>query len=68
MAAKRNAAMLGETVEVLVEGESRGKWRGRSPGNRLVFFPHPDDWVGRLARVRITQTSPWALQGTLQPA
>ncbi|MEI7645012.1 MAG: MiaB/RimO family radical SAM methylthiotransferase [Chloroflexales bacterium] len=67
IATKRNAAYLGATVEVLVEGEARGKWRGRSPGNRLVFFAHPDDWAGRLAHVRITQTSPWALQGTLQP-
>jgi tRNA-2-methylthio-N6-dimethylallyladenosine synthase len=66
MATVSNAALLGETVEVLVEGESRGKWRGRSPGNRLVFFAHPDDWVGCLARVHITQTSPWALQGTVQ--
>jgi tRNA-2-methylthio-N6-dimethylallyladenosine synthase len=48
-----------------VEGEHRGKWRGRSPGNKLVFFADSADWTGRLARVAITQTSPWALQGTL---
>jgi tRNA-2-methylthio-N6-dimethylallyladenosine synthase len=65
VATQRNAAHLGETVEVLVEGESRGKWRGRSPGNKLVFFAHPADWVGRVARVHIIQTSPWALQGAL---
>jgi tRNA-2-methylthio-N6-dimethylallyladenosine synthase len=63
-----NAALLGQTVEVLVEGESKGKWRGRSSNNKLVFFEHPDDWRGRLAQVRITRTSPWALQGTLSPA
>jgi tRNA-2-methylthio-N6-dimethylallyladenosine synthase len=65
VASDLNAAYMGHTVEVLVEGESKGKWRGRSGSNKLVFFEHPDDWRGRLAQVRITRTSPWALQGTL---
>ncbi|NTV64680.1 MAG: TRAM domain-containing protein, partial [Oscillochloris sp.] len=65
IATHRNAALLGQTLEVLVESESRGKWRGRSPGNKLVFFAHPDDWTGQIAQVTITQTSPWALQGTV---
>lgn len=63
---ERMARFLGQTVEVLVEGESKGKWRGRSPGNRLVFFSHPDDMTGQLVNVTITQTSPWALQGVLE--
>jgi tRNA-2-methylthio-N6-dimethylallyladenosine synthase len=63
VATERNAAFLGRTVEVLVEGESKGKWRGRSPNNKLVFFAHPDDLTGQLVNVAITQTSPWALQG-----
>lgn len=66
IATERMARFKGQLVEVLVEGESKGKWRGRSPGNRLVFFPHPDDMTGRVVNVRITQTSPWALQGELQ--
>jgi tRNA-2-methylthio-N6-dimethylallyladenosine synthase len=68
VASDLNAAYLDQTVEVLVEGESKGKWRGRSGSNKLVFFEHPDDWRGQLAQVRITRTSPWALQGTLAPA
>ncbi|NTW97377.1 MAG: tRNA (N6-isopentenyl adenosine(37)-C2)-methylthiotransferase MiaB [Oscillochloris sp.] len=68
VATERSAALLGQTIDVLVEGESRGKWRGRSPGNKLVFFAHPDNWAGRLAQVQITQTSPWALQGHVLPA
>jgi tRNA-2-methylthio-N6-dimethylallyladenosine synthase len=58
-----NAKLLGQTVEILVEGEAKGKWRGRMYSNKLVFFDHPDDWTGRIARVQITQTSPWSLQG-----
>lgn len=64
---ERSITLLGQTLDVLVEGESRGKWRGRSPGNKLVFFAHPDNWIGRIARVYITQTSPWALQGDVLP-
>jgi tRNA-2-methylthio-N6-dimethylallyladenosine synthase len=65
IAAERNARFLHQTVEVLVEGEHKGKWRGRTPGNKLVFFSDPDDWTGRLARVIITHTGPWSLQGVL---
>jgi tRNA-2-methylthio-N6-dimethylallyladenosine synthase len=65
IAAEINARLLGRCVQVLVEGEHKGKWRGRTPGNKLVFFADPADWVGRLARVEITQTGPWSLQGRL---
>ncbi|MFV9503400.1 MAG: tRNA (N6-isopentenyl adenosine(37)-C2)-methylthiotransferase MiaB [Oscillochloridaceae bacterium umkhey_bin13] len=63
VATERNTVFLGQTVEVLVEGESKGKWRGRNPNNKLVFFAHPDDLTGQTVAVQITQTSPWALQG-----
>jgi tRNA-2-methylthio-N6-dimethylallyladenosine synthase len=66
VASDLNAALLGQTLDVLVEGESKGKWRGRSGTNKLVFFEHPDDWRGQVVPVRITRTGPWALQGTLQ--
>lgn len=61
----RNARLLGQAVEVLVEGEHRGKWRGRTAGNKLVFFADARDWVGKLARIQVTQTGPWSLQGEL---
>jgi tRNA-2-methylthio-N6-dimethylallyladenosine synthase len=65
VAAEINARLLGHTVEVLIEGEHKGKWRGRTPGNKLVFFADAADWAGRLARVAVTQTGPWSLQGQL---
>lgn len=65
IATERNAGLLGREVEVLVEGEHKGKWRGRTPGNKLVFFADPHDWTGRLARIHVTQTGPWSLQGNL---
>jgi tRNA-2-methylthio-N6-dimethylallyladenosine synthase len=65
IATERNARLLDQQVEVLVEGEYKGKWRGRTAGNKLVFFADPANWIGRLARVQITQTGPWSLQGRL---
>lgn len=65
IAIERNAAYMGKTVEVLVEGESKGKWRGRSPQNKLVFFSDAQDWTGRLALVKVNHTGAWSLQGEL---
>jgi tRNA-2-methylthio-N6-dimethylallyladenosine synthase len=62
-----NARLLGQTVEVLVEERHRGKWRGRTRSNKLVFFDTGEvDWTGKLAQVRITRTGPWSMQGEVQ--
>ncbi len=63
IARERNARYLGQTVEILVDGMARGRWRGRTRGNTLVFFEAPGNWKGRFVRVRITETSPWYLLG-----
>jgi tRNA-2-methylthio-N6-dimethylallyladenosine synthase len=61
-----NAHYLSQTVEVLVEGEHKGKWRGRTRTNKLVFFEDGrSDWRGKLANVTITWTGPWSMQGTV---
>jgi tRNA-2-methylthio-N6-dimethylallyladenosine synthase len=65
VARTHNAALQGTVTEVLVEGESKGKWRGRTPGNILCFFADQDDWTGRTARVRVTHTGPWSIQAEL---
>ncbi|MDQ3349106.1 MAG: tRNA (N6-isopentenyl adenosine(37)-C2)-methylthiotransferase MiaB [Acidobacteriota bacterium] len=58
-----NAARLGKTYEVLVEGRSKGRWTGRSRGNTLVHFDSDLELAGKLVDVRITKTSPWYLMG-----
>jgi tRNA-2-methylthio-N6-dimethylallyladenosine synthase len=63
VAAEINARYCGQTVEVLVEEEHKGKWKGRTRTNKLVFFADAAEWKGRLARVTVTHTSPWSLQG-----
>jgi tRNA-2-methylthio-N6-dimethylallyladenosine synthase len=61
-----NAELLGQTVEVLVEERHRGKWRGRTRTNKLVFFDTAEtDWTGRLLSVRIVKTGAWSMQGEL---
>ncbi len=68
IAAEINARLDGRTLEVLVEGQSKGRWYGRTRTNKLVFFDHPADLSGQLVDVRIGHTSPWALQGDLVDA
>jgi tRNA-2-methylthio-N6-dimethylallyladenosine synthase len=63
IATETNAGLLGKTVDVLVEGQAKGKWYGRTRTNKLVHFGHEGNPIGQLLDVRITQTSPWSLQG-----
>ncbi len=61
-----NAQLLGETVEVLVEGKKKERWWGRTRTDKLVYFEDDADWRGRLAHVRITWTGPWSLIGAVE--
>jgi tRNA-2-methylthio-N6-dimethylallyladenosine synthase len=60
-----NARYLGETVEVLFEEEVRGRWKGRTPTNKLVFAESERDLRGRVETVTITWAGPWSMQGRL---
>ena len=63
ISAELNRRWLHETVEVLVEEMHKGKWRGRTPQNRLVFFEDDRNLRGQLVAVTITWTGPWSMQG-----
>jgi len=63
VAAEINARYFGQTVEVLVEETHKGKWKGRTRTNKLVFFQSLDDLKGQTVTVTVTHTSPWSLQG-----
>ena len=58
-----NASYLDTTQEVLVEEKHKGKWKGRTRTNKLVFFDDPRDRKGDLVNVQITYTGPWSMQG-----
>ena len=63
-----NNRLLGERVQVLVDGFHRGKWRGRTRTNKLVFFEDEREHTGELVDVDITWAGPWSLQGCLHDA
>ena len=63
--AEINSRYLGETVSVLIEDQHKGKWRGRTPQNKLVFFEDDGEWRGKLVDLEITWTGPWSMQGRL---
>ncbi len=60
----KNNQWLGRDVEVLVEGRQKGRWRGRTPQNRLVFFADDRELAGELVRVRVEIAGPYSLVGT----
>jgi tRNA-2-methylthio-N6-dimethylallyladenosine synthase len=65
IAAEIAAPYLGGTVEVLFEDKVRGRWRGRTPNNKLVFVESSETLRGQVCDVIITWTGPWSMQGTL---
>ncbi|MCS7259364.1 MAG: tRNA (N6-isopentenyl adenosine(37)-C2)-methylthiotransferase MiaB [Anaerolineae bacterium] len=67
IAARINHRLLGQRVEILVEGQQKGKWKGRTRTNKLVFFSDDSgrDWHGELVEVVITWTGPWSMQAEL---
>jgi tRNA-2-methylthio-N6-dimethylallyladenosine synthase len=60
-----NAHHLGQAVPVLFEEKSRGRWRGRTLTNKLVFVESDRDLLGEESMVRITWTGPWSMIGEL---
>jgi hypothetical protein len=67
IATRINRRLLGQRVEILVEGRQKGKWKGRTRTNKLVFFSDESgrDWRGELVEVAITWSGPWSMQAQL---
>ncbi|MFO7585780.1 MAG: MiaB/RimO family radical SAM methylthiotransferase, partial [Anaerolineales bacterium] len=60
-----NKKHLGETVEVLFEEKVKGRWKGRTPTNKLVFVESDENLRGRVIPVHVTWTGPWSMQAML---
>lgn len=63
-----NEKLRNQTVEVLVEGESKTNpdvLAARTRTNKLVHFTGPKELIGRLVRVHITEPQTWLLKGEL---
>jgi tRNA-2-methylthio-N6-dimethylallyladenosine synthase len=63
-----NARLLGSEQEVLFEDQVKGRWRGRTRTNKLVFVESLESLAGQLRNVHITWTGPWSMQATLVTA
>ena len=69
IAAEIHAGYLGKPVEVLFEEKVRGRWKGRTPTNKLVFVESDENLRGQSLPVEITWAGPWSMQARLlQPA
>jgi len=65
---KRNALLLGEKVEILVDGRGRSsdiQQKGRTGSNKVVVFDSEEDLFGRLITVEITDAAGWTLFGKI---
>ncbi|PYG87547.1 tRNA-2-methylthio-N6-dimethylallyladenosine synthase [Ruminiclostridium sufflavum DSM 19573] len=63
-----NNNLLGEEVEVLVEGLSKNSdttYTGRTRQNKIVNFKGSPDLVGKLVKVKVDTIQTWSLKGRL---
>ena len=62
-----NQSQTGKTLQILVEGSGRlkGQLVGRSPFLQPVHFNATPNWVGKIAKVRISQAHANSLRGSL---
>ena len=60
-----NETYMGNRYQVLVEGHERGRWKGRTRTDKIVFFDSSAELLGQLVPVDIHSTGPWSLQGNL---
>lgn len=56
---------VGKSVEVLFEDTRKGRWRGRTPNNELVFVEADHELRGQLRNVNIEWAGPWSMIGSL---
>ena len=59
IAAEKNLAAVGQTVEVLLEKRARrgALLQGRTDTNKVVLIPGPEEWIGRYLKVALTGTT-----------
>ncbi|WP_334072911.1 MULTISPECIES: tRNA (N6-isopentenyl adenosine(37)-C2)-methylthiotransferase MiaB [Paenibacillus] len=65
-----NDTMLGQVVEVLVEGESKNNAEvlaGRTRSNKLVHFEGGKELIGQFVKVEITDPMTWYIKGNIVP-
>ena len=68
ISAEINSATLGDTADVLVEGESRrdaDRYHGKTDGFKTAVFPKIDSKIGDIVNIRIDRTTAHTLIGQI---
>ena len=68
---ERNAALVGKTFEILVEGKSQKDPRdlmGRTTQNKIINFAGPESLLGKFVHVQVSHSFPHSLAGNLVDA
>ena len=60
-----NKKLIGQELEVLVEGKKRDKVFGRTRNDKLVFIDTDCDKTNEFVCVKIDDSTAWSLQGTI---
>mgnify|MGYP003303127298 FL=1 len=59
-----NSELVGNELEVLVEGQKNGRWQSRTRTDKIVFFEHDNVKIGDVVSVTIESSTAWSLQAT----
>ncbi len=65
VAAEIHSKRVGKSVEVLFEDKRKGRWRGRTPNNELVFVETDLELQGQQQNIKVEWAGPWSMIGTL---
>lgn len=60
--------LVGQTLEVLLEGESKNNpdvLSGRTRSNKLVHVSAPKEWIGEFVDVRVTEATTWYIKAEI---
>ncbi len=66
IAREKHEQLVGATVEVLIEGESKNNasiLSGRTRSNKLVHLEGPKEWIGSFIQVKIVDAQTWYIKG-----
>jgi len=64
---EKNREHIGETFEILVEGQSRksaSEWQGRTDGNKMVVFPSAEHKPGEYRKIKVERVNAATLFGS----
>ncbi len=56
---------IGNIYPILFEEKLKGRWKGRTPTNKIVFVETDEDLLGKTLPVKILRTTPWSMLGEL---